>query len=219
MNQNFHTALAIFIGFSLVAGAIVLRGSLENSPSSQTVTITMEMASRDESVHIYGSAEAQVRIVEFSDLECPFCARLHPILKEIIDTSNGNIAWEYRHLPLASHQDAQTLALASECVAQHAGSEAFFSYTEDILGAIGSAMDDGFYLTRAREYGVDESTMQACLLDPKMLERVTNDVAEASQLGARGTPFNVILGPDGYSQVVPGALPKEQWLGLLQSIE
>jgi protein-disulfide isomerase len=217
MHKNFHTAVAIFLGFALVALAILLRGSFVHPMDQKKRELFKEIVSREENAHVYGEVDAEIRIVEFSDLECPFCARLHPVLMELVDNSNGDIAWEYRHLPLMSHENAETLALASECVALHAGEEAFFAYTGELLAAIGTTTND-YYVQEATKYGVAEDALRKCLGDSQILERVTNDVIRAQELGAEGTPFNVILGPDGYSQVVPGALPKEEWVNLLQSI-
>lgn len=80
--------------------------------------------------HILGNvATAQITIIEYSDFECPFCARFHPILEKIVSESNGNIAWVYRQFPLVQiHQHAMERAIASECVAKIKGNDAFWKY-------------------------------------------------------------------------------------------
>lgn len=57
---------------------------------------------------VYGDLKARFTLAEFSDLECPFCKRLHPNLKEIVDKSNGAINWQWRHMPLGFHNPAAT---------------------------------------------------------------------------------------------------------------
>lgn len=54
--------------------------------------------------NLYGSPRADITIVEFSDVECPFCARVHPTIERLVDESDGQINWEYRHLPLPYEQ-------------------------------------------------------------------------------------------------------------------
>jgi protein-disulfide isomerase len=63
-----------------------------------------------------GPADAPVTIIEFSDFECPFCKRIHPTLKQVMDTYDGKVRLVYRHLPLTNiHPNAQKAAEASLC--------------------------------------------------------------------------------------------------------
>ena len=82
--------------------------------------------------HIKGSADAAVVIVEYSDFDCPFCSRFHDTMNEIVaDYPTDQVAWVYRHLPLEQlHPQAFSVALASECVADIGGNEAFWSFTD-----------------------------------------------------------------------------------------
>ena len=68
---------------------------------------------------IYGNAKARVTIVEFSDFECPFCKKFHSTPKELVDASNGNINWQWMHMPLSFHEPAASSeAEAAECIRQ-----------------------------------------------------------------------------------------------------
>lgn len=82
--------------------------------------------------HIIGSIDAQVVIVEYSDLECPYCKRFGQTMKEVVAESNGNVAWVYRHWVV--HQGALSKAGAAECVAKIKGNEAFWKYIDLIFG-------------------------------------------------------------------------------------
>ncbi|MDP3953732.1 MAG: thioredoxin domain-containing protein [bacterium] len=84
--------------------------------------------------HIRGSLDASVKIVEYSDLECPFCKRFHPEMKAVMDQYDGNMAWVYRHLPLESiHPSARPLAEGSECVAELGGNDGFWRYVDYVF--------------------------------------------------------------------------------------
>ena len=66
--------------------------------------------------HILGNPQAPVKVIEFSDLECPFCKRFHPTMKQIIEEygKDSRVAWVYRHFPLDSlHSRARKEAEAS----------------------------------------------------------------------------------------------------------
>ena len=93
-----------------------------------------EVALSEEGDHIYGSTNAPIVIIEYSDYECPYCARFHPELKQIVDESNGGIAWMYRHWPI--HAGSVEKLVAAECVAKLKGNDAFWKYSELLFGLI-----------------------------------------------------------------------------------
>ena len=85
--------------------------------------------------HIRGSAEAKVKLIEYSDFQCPFCKRHHPVMQELASTYNENdFAWVYRHLPLTSiHPQAQPLAEASECAEEIGGNDGFWAFADSVM--------------------------------------------------------------------------------------
>ncbi len=91
-----------------------------------------EVPAVDADDHIFGDiTKAQVTLIEYSDFECPFCARFHPTLDKIVGESNGSIAWVYRSFPLTQiHQNAMERAIAAECIAKIKGSDAFWKYAD-----------------------------------------------------------------------------------------
>lgn len=169
--------------------------------------------------HLYGAASAPITIVEFSDLECPFCARLHPTLKRMVDESNGGINWEYRHLPLPGHVNAEPAAIASECVASLAGPEAFQTYIEVLLANIGKA-NAAFLKAEAGKLGVAAAAYDTCIQDPAMATLVRDDKAAASRLGGSGTPYSLVVNnATKTAYPVTGAVPYEQWQTILSQVK
>ena len=84
--------------------------------------------------HIRGDANAPVKIVEFSDLECPYCKSFHPTMQQVVDQYQGQVVWAYRHLPLENiHPSARPLAEGSECAARLGGNDAFWQYVDYIF--------------------------------------------------------------------------------------
>lgn len=69
--------------------------------------------------HIRGNDGSVITLIEYSDLECPFCASFHPTVSRITGEYPGKIRWAYRHLPLTQiHSHALPAAKASECAAE-----------------------------------------------------------------------------------------------------
>ncbi|MEZ4200396.1 MAG: thioredoxin domain-containing protein [Candidatus Paceibacterota bacterium] len=78
--------------------------------------------------HILGNPNAPIMIVEYSDFDCPFCKAFHEVMQQIINEHGvtGEVAWVYRHYSInGSHPNATTLAVASECVADLGGNDAW----------------------------------------------------------------------------------------------
>jgi protein-disulfide isomerase len=218
-NLSFENAtpLAIFFGFLLVALAIYFEG-LPISAKGQHFNSDndKEIGRRDlASKNLYGNPKAKTSIVEFSDFECPFCSRVHPVIKKIVDESDGQINWEFRHLPLPSHKNAQIAAEASECVARLADNEAFWNYSQKLFDNqtnINQTNLENFAL----EFGVSKNDLTNCMSSSEIKNQVSRDADIARKLGGTGTPFSMIVREDGTTQPVSGALPHNQWMPLLK---
>src|SRR3989344_5485116 len=77
-----------------------------------------------------------IAIVEYSDLECPFCKTFQKTLHQIMDEygESGKVAWVYRHFPLAQlHTKAAKEAEATECAAELGGNAAFWKYADRLF--------------------------------------------------------------------------------------
>ena len=104
----------------------------EVNSGTLTNTYKGEIKGYEEGDHIIGSPDAQILIIEYSDLECPYCKKFGETMKEIVSGSNGNVAWIYRHWVV--HQTALPKASASECVAKLKGNDAFWKYIDLVFG-------------------------------------------------------------------------------------
>jgi len=93
-----------------------------------------EVAINEEGDHLYGNANAPVVIIEYSDYECPYCKAFQPTIKQIVDESNGQVAWMYRHWPI--HQGSIEKLIAAECVAKLKGNDAFWKYSDLLFGLL-----------------------------------------------------------------------------------
>lgn len=104
-----------------------------------TIPYTGEISAVTAGDYIIGSIDAPIVIVEYSDLECPYCKRFSATMKEIVAESNGQVAWVYRHWVV--HPGALPKAGASECVAKLKGNDAFWKYVDLVFGLMKTADD------------------------------------------------------------------------------
>ena len=84
--------------------------------------------------NLKGSANAQVKIIEYSDFECPYCKIFHETMKKVVADSKGSVSWVYRHWPI--HQNSFEKLVAAECVSKIKGGDAFWKYVDLLFGML-----------------------------------------------------------------------------------
>ena len=173
--------------------------------------------------HVYGNPDALVSLIEYSDFECPYCKRFHPNPKELVDGSDGQVNWIYRHFPLEFHNPlAQLEAEASECADELGGNDAFWQYADllyERTRSNGNGLSPDALVPMAQEIGLDENAFDACLESGRMSARVEEDVIEGGKIGISGTPGNIIINNEtGDAVPAAGALPTETLQKIVNSL-
>lgn len=164
--------------------------------------------------HIRGNANAKLALIEYSDLECPFCKSFHPTVQKVLDTYKNDVMWVYRHYPLGFHANAQKEAEATECAAELGGNDAFWKYVDAIYerttsNGIGFALDA--LVPLAKEQGLNDQKFKECLDTGKYTKKITDQMNAGTAAGVSGTPGSFVLNvKTGESQIVSGAVPFEQ---------
>ncbi len=145
--------------------------------------------------HIYGKEDARFTLVEFSDLECPFCKRFHSVPKEVVDASSGRVNWEWKHLPLPSHNPVASVeAQASECVAEMKGNRAFWVYLHQVFDETkGNGQGAGDLINLASNIGVDPEEFSDCMKEGRHSEKIAKDLQLATQMNVNSTPVTVVI--------------------------
>lgn len=213
--------MAILLAGVLIAAAILFTNYYSPAEALQGVepaggsgkTAVTEPSDED---HWRGSTDAAVVLVEYSDFECPFCATIHPTLKRIVEESNGEVAWVYRHLPLDSiHPQALPAAVASECIAEQLGSEGFWAFADRVFGEK-RQLSAAYYTQIATELGADAGSFASCTSSGRYNARIDAHTAEALANGGNGTPFTVVVAGDTQA-AVSGALPYAQIMAVINA--
>lgn len=186
-----------------------------NPAAPQAFAAADDVEGLSDNDHVRGDREARILLIEYSDLECPYCKTFHPTAQQIVDSYDGQVAWVYRHFPLSFHQNAQKEAEASECVNELAGETAFWDFIDTIYERT-TATGTGIALTSlagiAGEVGANESQFQSCLDSDRYAQYVKDDMASGTAAGVNGTPGNILLDTKtGKTVLIPGALPFAQF--------
>lgn len=137
-----------------------------------------------------GPEQAKVSIVEYSDFQCPFCARVVPTLNQIRETYGDQVNLVYKHLPLRIHPEAQPAAAAAEA----AGLQGKFWEMHDKIFAGQRELSDAKYVEWARELGLDLERFDRDRKSEAVRARIAQDEQEAERFGVSGTPAFFING-------------------------
>lgn len=150
--------------------------------------------------HIRGNFDAPVVLIEFTDFECPYCARHHATMQQIMQTYGDKTAWVIKHFPLSFHPNAQKAAEASEC----AGDQGKFLEYADLLTENQPNLSNDLFINLAERLKLNLNDFKTCLDSGKYQNKVQSDLAEGSAKGVEGTPATFVNG-----QLVSGAVPFE----------
>lgn len=169
-----------------------------------------------------GNRKADIALIEYSDLECPFCKRFHPTMEQVVKEYGNKVQWVYRHFPLDFHVNAQKEAEASECAGELGGNDAFWKFV-DAVNERTTSNGTGFALDKlvplAKELGLPEAKFQQCLDGGKYTQYVKDSTAGGQRAGVSGTPGTIIMNlKSGKSKLIPGALPYEQVKPMIDEI-
>lgn len=134
---------------------------------------------------IYGRPDARVTVIEYADLECPFCRSYFPVLKRWID-AHPEVNWQWHHLPLAMHEPAASKeARLVECAGEAGGQAAFWQAVEWMYA---HTRGDGQGLPEGLSYPGLTPGAQQCLASDRVDARIREQAADASKEGVAATP-------------------------------
>ena len=219
---------AIVIAGIIIGGAILLKGTMpaggvpSGAAAAPIKNTTYQGRAVSSSDHILGSMSAKIVIVEYSDLECPFCKVFHNTMHQVVKNSGGKVAWVYRHYPIPQlHPKAFHEAEATECAHEQGGNDAFWKDT-DRLFEITQSNDrlDVSELPKIAEYvGLNVASFNSCLESGKTKAKVQADVDDGMKAGVNGTPSSFILVKGKMVDTIPGAQPYEALMQKLGEIK
>ncbi len=170
--------------------------------------------------YIRGGEGTRYTLLEYSDLECPFCKRHFQAgtIKSLVAQFPDKINYSLRHFPLQIHANAQMAAEALECAAELEDSEAYY----DLMGSIFNlpSISKDAIITEAGNLGINASSFTTCLDSGKYTSKVQAQMNEGQSLfGIRWTPGNVIVDTEtGRFVAIPWAFPLEKFVQELETL-
>src|SRR3989338_2685254 len=124
-------------------------------------------------------------------------------MKQVMEKYGDKVNWVYRHFPLAFHTKAEPAALASECIAELGGNDAFWKFTDTVF-----EQNNYDYPAIARDLGINETGFKTCFDSARHKQKIQDQMAGGSAAGVNGTPVTIVLeNGSGDAKLVSGAVP------------
>ena len=155
---------------------------------------------------VRGKGTAKLTLVEFSDFQCPYCAKARPLIDELMKAYPQDVNFVYKEYPLTSiHQNAMIAAKAHIA----AGLQGKYWEMHDRLFENRAQLGEDKVRDIARALGLDMDRFEKDLQSDEVSRRVSEDVQLAKQMGVRGTPTIFLDGqlleerdPDALKQMI-----------------
>jgi len=149
---------------------------------------------------VRGPASAPITIVEFSDYQCPFCARVNPTLEQVRKTYGDQVKIVFKDFPLPNHPQAPKASEAGHC----ANEQGKYWELHDLMFANQRALNVPDLKQYASGLGLDMAKFNQCLDSGKHAGLVASGLAQGESMGVNSTPTLYING-----RVLIGAQPFE----------
>lgn len=187
-------------------------------PSVPTVQGPVAVTAAD---YTRGSVDAPIKIVTFTDLDCPFCKMFHSTLATILET-HTDVSVTYRHFPLVElHPNAKDLAIAAECAGQIGGDKAFWSFVDSVFASreVNEKTDMSKLSSFAAMARVPVAAFASCRTGATARLAVEADMADGEKSEVQGTPQSFILRGGKPNVLISGAQPLGSVEAQLQAMQ
>lgn len=153
--------------------------------------------------------DAKITWLEYSDLECHYCAKLHNAgtVDELTTKYGDNLNIIFNHFPLGFHANAEPAAQILECVAEEKGVDAFYALIKKAFKDEKSTKD--YLITEAVNLWANKDTITKCLDSGKFKDKVKTQMESwTSNFWVTGTPWNILINNATWEyEVISGAYP------------
>ena len=184
--------------------------------SSKNKTVQVAVLEFVQEINIAGSpfkgaADAPVTIAIFTDFQCPYCARIVPLLNQVLENNKGKAKLVFKNFPLNTHQFARKAATA----ALAAGKQGKFWELHDRLFQNYNRLNDQVVQEQAQQLRLDMQKFEKDMSDPQIAQQINQDLQDGAKAGVRGTPTIYVNGsllrntsPEGFQAAIDKELEK-----------
>ncbi|MGW4115879.1 DsbA family protein [Actinosynnema sp. NPDC004786] len=199
MTKNAKVSLTVIAVVVAVVAALALVNRPDDTPpaaGAQPDPGTSVPLVRPDSHRLSGTADAEVTVVEFLDLECEACRAAFPGVEQLRAEYGDRVSFVMRHFPIPGHRNAELAARAVEAAGRQGKLDLMYRAMYEAQPTWGEKRDSQreAFVGFAEALGLDVAKFEADLDDPAVLERVREDRDDGIALDVRGTPTFFVNG-------------------------
>ncbi|NBX17734.1 MAG: hypothetical protein EBR09_10245 [Proteobacteria bacterium] len=140
---------------------------------------------------VLGNAAGAVRVVEFTDFQCPYCKKFADTGAQVLKKYGSKVVWEVRHFPLSFHKQARAAAASVYCAAlQGKLAEA----KKWVFDAQDKLAEEKVFIQMAESLALEKSKFEKCRTDESTVKVIEADLKEGERIGVAGTPSVFVNG-------------------------
>lgn len=193
---------------------------IERSERGFTLIDIEQISTIKEWAFVKGNPDAEITWMEYSDIECPYCARLHNAgtPEDLAETYGDKLNIVFNHFPLPFHSNALPGAQILECLWEQKGSEAFYELIEKSFAEENSTRK--FLIAEAVKLWANEDEIKECLSSDKYEDKVKAQENNGRTIfGITGTPGNVLINnKTGEYEVIAWAYPTSAFEDIINAL-
>jgi len=174
---------------------------------------------------ILGWSWATVSIIEFSDLECPYCIKQHKQgnQKQAITEFWDDVNFIFKDFPLEFHKNAKTEAIAAKCIAKLSWDENYFAYLDTIFDTTKGGwewLDLSILNTEAEKLWVNKDDFESCRKDASITKQVEREFEQGKMLKISSVPSTMILNNNTWKfTIISWVTEYEKMKGIIEYIK
>ncbi len=182
----------LFLIIFSIVGSIQFVSAQTNSISQSEIDTLLD------NVAIEGSTWATITLIEYSDMECPFCIKLHNEIKlwKNVQKKYWNLVnYTFKNNRWVNHKNTEKKAISLICIKKVSNDQAYIRFYNEVLGLsdYGYPYPIGRILSFIRKQNISYTDFKKCIKDPNALQKLNNETLEAEKYNLSGTPGVLII--------------------------
>lgn len=167
--------------------------------------------------YVKGDANAAITLIEFTDLQCPYCSSFHNTVNQLLQEYSGQIKVTIKHFPLSFHAHAKDAAIGAECAGEQGK---YWEYVDAVFENQSGLGDGGidFLKEQASSIGLNEGEFSSCLTSGNFDAKINQHYSDSIKAGAQGTPYSLLVKPGQEPVTINGAQPIETVKGIVDGL-
>lgn len=179
---------------ALIAGLVAISQGSKVDVSNIDTNVIQQASNKNGNIgdHVFGKADSKVVLIEYGDYQCPGCGSAYPIIKEVTEKYEKQIAFVFRNFPLYSiHPNAFAAASTAEAAGLQGKFWEMHNYlyeNQNSWNQLTGTNRTSFFKTAANNLGLDTGKLETDLTAANVKRKIDFDVALGKKLNITGTP-------------------------------